>query len=149
VLLEIGADLIERRCNARELWMPRAMRLLQLREIAGDSGTGGPDVGVVHRHDVVDEPIDGPPHHVIVVDEVRRQGGQGADHVRGIRRRRLACISERTTAAAAEVDAELFENAGRPVIGRHDIPDGSLEWLTHVPRILSSPSIAIGRRRPV
>ena len=113
------------------------MRLLELRQIAGDSRKRAAHVCVMHCYDVIDEPIDGPPRHVIVVDEVRWQVGQGANHICRIRRRRLARVGERTAATATKVDAEPFENAGRSVIGRHDISNDRLECLAHVSRVLS------------
>jgi hypothetical protein len=75
------------------------------------------------RHDVMDQPIDGPSRHVSgVVDRHGwRKRSKGAPDDLGIDVSSPTRLGDQAPSAAAEINAELFEDTGRTEIGCDDL----------------------------
>ena len=78
---------------------------------------------MVHGHDVVNQPGNRPPRQVVVADVRPPQRLERVNHLCRIGRGSSTRIREKPSAAAAEIDAESFEDLRSPEVGRNEFAD--------------------------
>jgi hypothetical protein len=61
MLSEFVTQTVEARCHTGELRVPRAVHLHQFRQVVLNRRHGRPNVLMMRRHDVIDEPVQPPP----------------------------------------------------------------------------------------
>src|SRR5947207_12927236 len=109
MLLEVCRQQVETARDASELRMSRTVHLNQLREVAPNQWHRRADVGVVRRHDVIDESLDRPLGHVVLRIARRPERLESPLDVCRIDCRGSARLFEWTAAAADEIDAAPFQ----------------------------------------
>jgi hypothetical protein len=106
-----------------------AVYLPQFRQMPRDGRHRGSQIGVVCRHDVVDQLRNRPSCRILDCADFSRQRGQRVNHGPRIGGDSAARLVERPPAAAAEIDAEFFKHRRGSKVIRYEVTDRSRCYL--------------------